>query len=157
MKLHILRHAKTNQESKTGRDYDRDLLPKGEKQCKILKHHFEEHLGPIKMIFCSSAVRTRSTLKLVDKHIKFKDVTFLDELYLADFKKILSILNAHSINEDVLLVGHNYGISDLTHYLTDFDIELRTGEYVCIDFKDLNLNEISKSTGTICDRFRPMP
>ena len=37
MKLHLLRHAKTNQVSPTGKDFDRELLPRGYEQIQELK------------------------------------------------------------------------------------------------------------------------
>ena len=56
---------------------------------------------------------------------------------------------------EILIVGHNFGISDLLNYYTGETILLGTCEYVCIDFGALKISESSKETGTISNQFRP--
>jgi phosphohistidine phosphatase SixA len=56
---------------------------------------------------------------------------------------------------NVLLVGHNYGISDLVNYFCGTDIELRTGQYVRISFNTSNWAEVFQDTGSIVEMYRP--
>lgn len=154
MKLHLLRHGKTSQQSDSGRDYDRKLNDKGLAQCKMLG----EYLAKKKIdceTWCSAAKRTRATFSNVTKDIELNKVVMREDLYLCSRKVLLEALWEHSGNDDLLIIGHNFGISDLATYLTDVRIELRTGGYICIDFNDFRWEEVSRGLGIISDQYRP--
>lgn len=154
MKLHLLRHAKTDQHSETGKDFDRMLLPKGRKQCALMSSHLKD-LGKIEELWCSSAARTKETLNLIKSEINLPKPHYYDELYLCSRQDYLERIWSHSKKGDLFIIGHNFGISDLASYLTDRHIELRTCGYICIEFDTKNWNEISRGTGIIVDQFRP--
>ena len=151
LRLHILRHAKTEQFSPTGRDFDRFLMEKGLQQRDDLKLFFKT-VNAIENVWCSSAKRTRETLEVLEG---LPDAQFLDELYLCSQKTILNLLWNSNVQGDILIVGHNYGISDLINYFCDSDIELRTGQYACISFECDSWAETSRGTGTIAQLYRP--
>ncbi len=65
MKIHLLRHAKTNSNSESGLDIDRELLPKGVKQASLMSSYLEDKLAV--EVHCSSSKRTRQTFDLVFK------------------------------------------------------------------------------------------
>jgi phosphohistidine phosphatase len=155
MNLHLLRHAKTDQHSANGSDFDRSLLPKGTLQAQLMAKHLENLRG-IATTWCSSAIRTRETLSKIKKEIELPDTVFLDELYLCSLKDYLDLIWSHKVPGDLFIVGHNFGISELATYLTDEEVELRTCEYVCIHFEVSSWQEISRSNGTIVDRYRPV-
>jgi phosphohistidine phosphatase len=152
MRLHILRHGKTNPTSKTGKDFDRELLPKGIKQCEALKAYLNRL--NIATVWCSSAARTTETAALVlnENHPTPK---YSDDFYLASKQSILQKIWSQQSSEDVLIIGHNFGISDVATYFTDQPVELRTGEYICIKFDCDSWNETSMGLGIILDRYRP--
>ena len=152
MRLHILRHGKTDPNSPTGKDFDRPLLPKGIKQCEAMRAYLE-HLN-VETIWCSSAVRTTMTADLV-VHSNQPKPDVHKELYLASKQDLLKRMWSHKGGGDLLIVGHNFGISDLASYFTDERIELRTSEYVCIEFDYESWMETSVGTGTILDQYRP--
>jgi phosphohistidine phosphatase len=154
MKLHLLRHAKTSTASTSGKDFDRELSTKGVAQGNLMGAYLKQTAG-IKTVLCSSAARTRQTLDIVTYHKQLSSVGHLKELYLASRDQMLEILWKQIGDNDILLVGHNFGISDLATYLTDTRIELRTSEYVCIEFEGLTWQEISRATGTITAQYRP--
>ena len=78
--LHLLRHAKTNQLSPTGKDFDRELLPKGIKQCAEMKTFLSNESIHIDQILCSKAKRTLQTHELCALN---KEIThFSKNLYL---------------------------------------------------------------------------
>lgn len=154
MKLHLLRHAKTDQWSVTGRDFDRRLLPKGIAQSNVLGEHLPGM--NVQQVWCSSAVRTRETLSILQHYQSFKDVQYSDGLYLCSREDLLKSLWNHKQSGDVFIIGHNFGISDLATYLTDEHIELRTCEYICIEFAGAkSWAETSGGTGDIRYRYRP--
>ena len=82
--LHLLRHAKTNQNSPTGIDYDRELLPRGYEQIAELKQFFAQHPIQPKHILCSSAMRTRQTLAELQDFWPSAQIQFIDELWSKD-------------------------------------------------------------------------
>lgn len=154
MKLHLLRHGKTHQSSSTGRDYDRVLNAKGIVQCQIMGEYFKSNKVACET-WCSSAKRTRGTYTEVSKAAGLAKVSMREDLYLCSRDTMLRALWERVGNDDLLIIGHNFGISDLATYLTDVRIELQTGGYICIQFTDLNWSEISRGLGTIVDQYRP--
>ena len=154
MKLHLLRHAKTNQISPTGKDFDRELLPRAYEQCAELKRYLQDHPIAPKHILCSSAVRTRQTLDQIKALFADVPVTFLDELYLASAGELLKIINALQSPEDVLLIGHNEGISELASELSAGFILLKTCGLVSLEFPFESSAMVSKETGVLVGSFR---
>lgn len=155
LQLTIVRHAKTNQQSLTGSDFDRMLLPKGIAQGEVLKNYFQKSEIRYKEVFISTAQRTQQTFELIAPGINFSLRIDSDDFYLVDFPFLFKTISKRNHTEPILLIGHNYGISDLAAYLTETTIELRTGEVIQLAFDASNWQEISKGTGIIVDRFRP--
>lgn len=153
MKLYLLRHAKTDQNSSTGKDFDRRLLPKGIAQCAMMK----EHLSGIKdlHVLCSGAARTRQTLEEID--LKKATVEFRDELYLCSKETILNAIWETKSDKDLMIIGHNYGISDAAGYLLEDYIEMRTCELIVFEFNIESWKEVSMGLGDLVDRYRPVP
>ncbi|MCH2225545.1 MAG: histidine phosphatase family protein [Crocinitomicaceae bacterium] len=154
MKLHLLRHAKTDQQSSTGRDFDRKLLPKGIVQGASLARYFTDTIV-VNTVWCSEAARTRETLSIIQKSNEFENVSYCQELYLCSRDVFLQKIWSLKHSDDLLIVGHNFGISDLATYLTDVHVELKTGGYICIEFQADSWEETSRGMGEITAQFRP--
>lgn len=158
MRLFVLRHAKTEQESSTGKDFDRDLKPKGIRQLESMADYFDSNFKELNFrIYCSSATRTRSTLKGLEQNIRSEEISFHDELYLPGLKQLLHFLGEQSEkSQDILLIGHNFGLSDLCTYISGESTLLPTCGLVVYDFPDFkNTAEISKDTGI--EKYRYFP
>lgn len=159
--LYILRHAKTNQLSKTGRDFDRELLPKGDKQVLLLNQYFKEQpfINPTD-VWISKAKRTQQTFdgikKVIESSKKIASIHSYDDLYLVSQDDLLRKIWNNSSSNDLMIVGHNYGISDLVNYFTEKNTELRTGEFIHLTFESDTWAETSKGLATIIKRFRPI-
>lgn len=154
MKLHLLRHAKTDQSSPTGRDFDRKLLPRGIAQCADLRNTLPSELQMVE-VWCSSSARTRATYALISEGGKLQEATFSDALYLASRSELFQAITAHNGDQDLLIIGHNFGISDLAAYLIDEHVELQTGGYICISFDIASWQELSRGLGTTVLSYRP--
>jgi phosphohistidine phosphatase len=154
MNIHLIRHAKTNPLSESGKDFDRNLMAKGLQQCALLKE-FSVDILENSRIYCSSSNRTRSTAKLILNDIQLEHVTYLDELYLASSKSLFDFLASLNCSEDVVIIGHNEGLSELVYYLTDENIILSTASLVSIAFDIPKLSWISKGTGVVKNHFSP--
>jgi phosphohistidine phosphatase len=113
---------------------------------------FFESKSAIENVWCSSAARTRETLTTLPVKT---DPIFFDDFYLCSYQTMLKELWGRDLKGEVLLVGHNFGISDLLNYFCDSDLELRTGEYVCISFDCDKWKETFRGTGTIVQQYRP--
>ena len=152
MKLTILRHAATEPNSITGNDFDRKLKNEGRHQCHKLRKYFE--LLCFQSVWCSSALRTKETAQLIltDKH---PEPLFFDEMYLATNEDLLQKIWNDCPNGDLLLIGHNPGISRLAAYSIEEPFILDTGELIHIEFEVDTWFELTRGTGTIVDRYRP--
>ena len=118
--LYLLRHAKTNQESPTGSDFDRELLPKGIHQLKELNRYFEQYpLNKQTDCWVSSAKRTRQTYEGIQATLDVLPPVFFEDLYLVSHTNILNKIWKHTSGNNLLIVGHNFGISDLAGYFTE--------------------------------------
>lgn len=160
MKLFILRHAKTAQNSLSGKDFDRDLKKKGYRQLELMRNFFDSNFNSLNFkVYCSSATRTRSTLNELQSVLKEDQTSFHDELYLPSLNNLLKFIwNQNDKNENILLIGHNNGLSDLCSYISGEDVLLPTCGLIVYDFPDFsNINEISKETGIEKNRFFPKP
>lgn len=155
LKLTLLRHAKTNQVSETGLDYDRNLLPKGKNQGKRMNDYFLDKCANYDKILVSSANRTRQTFELIGNNFDSKNVTFLDAFYLCSATDLFDEICKEKVAKNILIVGHNFGISDLASYLTEKPIELRTCELIELSFSFENWQELSKGTATVVSQYRP--
>ena len=154
MKLHLLRHAKTNQISPTGKDFDRELLPRAYEQLQEFREFYTQNPFQVGHILCSSAVRTRQTLDQIKELFADVPLTFLNELYLASAGELLKIINALQSPEDILLIGHNEGISELASELSAGFILLKTCGLVSLEFPFESSAMVSKETGVLVGSFR---
>ncbi len=155
MKLHLIRHGKAAH-SIGELDFNRPLSEKGRSQAEALGKYLKKKVDNC-AVWCSDANRTRETLELISKVVNFGETNYKADFYLAEKELMLGQLWKDSSQVDRVIVGHNFGISDLLGYFTGELILMQTGEYICIDFGDLTLVESSKNTGTICDQFRFTP
>ena len=154
MQLHLLRHAKTNQVSPTGKDFDRELLPRAFEQITELKQYFAARPISPKYILCSTAKRTRQTLAELQALWPNAQILFIDELYLASKQEILSVICALDTPEEILVVGHNEGLSELAIYLSDQAIWLKTCGLVSLEFPFESSAYCSENTGKLIWAFR---
>lgn len=155
MKIHLIRHAKTEHSSFSGKDIDRNLMGKGIVQANVLALYLSERRVGDQHIWCSAAARTRQTAAIVFHTQVSQAITYFDELYLCDSAVYLAKINAFVDSNELVIVGHNDGISELVSYLCGESTHLRTAEYVCIELTVATWREVSFGTGILRDQFRP--
>ena len=147
MIVNFLRHAKTETTSSSGKDYDRNLAPKGRAQCEEIKKIVNSILSDETIIYCSAAIRTRQTAELIfgDQ----KSVSYSEELYLSTKEMILEFICSQESSQEILIIGHNFGISELVSYLSGSQVVMKTSGFVRLDFPNFSIRELSASTGVI--------
>lgn len=155
MKLHLLRHAKTEKHSDSGRDFDRKLMQKGKFQAKEIGNFLASKNWEETVLLCSSAKRTLETFEYVKQKNNFKEASFHKSLYLAELKDLLEFIWKLDSKNDIFILGHNNGLSDLASYFTGNDMHLRTSGYLAIEFDCTTPMEWSKDLGILVESFRP--
>lgn len=153
--LTIIRHAKTNQESLTGKDFDRDLLPRGISQCEELATYLKNAPFNPQITIVSTAKRTQKTFELISHSLGAIEKIEGAEFYLASHQELLQFFWNLKQAKNAILIGHNYGISDLASYITNESIDLGTSELIHIELPIDGWSELSNGHGTITARFRP--
>ena len=153
MKIHLLRHAKTEPFSATGKDFDRQLAHKGLQQCVELKKYFKNLDATNTIFLVSTANRTQQTY--LKSFSEIPSLKSLKELYLASSHELLAVINSEKTFKDIFIIGHNEGISELASYLSGQDIHMKTAQYLCLECEVPSSEFISGNLGVLCAKFRP--
>jgi phosphohistidine phosphatase len=118
--LHLLRHAKSSWKEDV-EDHERPLNRRGRDAARRVGKHIAKTIGPLDLVLCSTALRTRETLELVlAKYAVPPRAALEDALYAASRERLmdrLSRLTEHEAN--VLLIGHNPGLHELAVALAE--------------------------------------
>ncbi len=154
MLLFLIRHASAQNISKTGKDFDRHLTKEGVMQALKLGEYICSLNVTMKHVYVSSSQRTRETAKYALHSMS--NIKYENSLYLPDSNELLKFINDLEINGNLLILGHNEGISSLASYLTNQNVGLNTANGVIIEFDCNNSNEISRDTGRLIDFFSPI-
>lgn len=151
MRLYFLRHAKTEKQAKSGKDFDRGLVQRGLDQCKELSPNL--NLLPLQKIVCSSAKRTQETrTEACPKDI---ETLYLDDLYLSGLEGWKNILRKHAGNQ-VLFLGHNEGISRVVSWLLELDVHMQTAALLTMDFMGEDPEALGPGTAQWIAYYRPL-
>lgn len=149
----LVRHAKSSWKESGLRDFDRPLNSRGKKNAPMMGNRLLDAEVVPHVIVSSPAKRAITTARLIAKEIGFNklDIVLRPEIYEADVKTLLAVIHSfEAVWEDVMLVGHNPGLTDLTEVLTGkiFD-NLVTCAVCALDFTTNNWSEIGTLTGDI--------
>ncbi len=155
MTLYLIRHAKTEKTATSGNDFDRKLAEKGHLQSEKLNEFVAKLDFNNVDIWCSDALRTKQTFSYIDSHFPSTNIEFKNELYLASSQEIRNLIWNTDSNRDLLIIGHNEGISDIASYFLGEDIHLKTATFIQISFVAKSRQEWSADLGKIQTIFRP--
>ena len=124
-KLILLRHAKSSWKDTSLDDFDRPLNRRGKKDAPIMADKLSMRKIKINLIISSPAKRTAETAKIFANILGYQsEIIFNDKLYEASYKEILKVINLIDDKyQNVLLVCHNPGITDLANYISNYFIE----------------------------------
>lgn len=119
-RLLLIRHAKSSWDDASLSDRERPLAKRGRTAAERMGPHLRKKGLHPDTVLCSSAMRTRETLELLE--FRGADVTYLDELYGASAQELLEgASEVRAGAEVVAIVGHNPGVQDLAIELTGND------------------------------------
>jgi phosphohistidine phosphatase len=113
--LGLLRHAKSDWDDPSQRDFDRGLNERGRKGARVIGRHIRERGPGWDLVLASPAVRVTATLEGAQLP---QEPIFDQRLYLASYDTIVETIEAHAGKGDdeaqsVLIVGHNPGLQDV--------------------------------------------
>jgi phosphohistidine phosphatase len=125
-RITLLRHAKSSWKDEAMTDYERPLNKRGERDASMMGKRFVSRGARPSLIMTSTAKRARRTAKLIAREIGYP-IEFIHgekELYLASPEQILKVIaEQDNTFNNIILVGHNPGITELVNRLSDAHID----------------------------------
>lgn len=159
-KIHLLRHAKSSWKNEALADIDRPLNKRGIRSCRFMAQHIYDAGCRFKNVFCSPAVRARSTIELISSHLPIKDVQWQidEELYGCGSEGLLEWCRSldESISE-LLIIGHNPTLTVFCNRLSNSNISnIPTCGYVQLTIRnDCRWQEISEASAELTAFLKP--
>jgi phosphohistidine phosphatase len=118
--LTLLRHAKSSWDDSGLADHDRPLSNRGERDAPVMAQRLADFGIRPSLILSSPATRAWATAKIVAREINYP-VEFLQrelKLYLANVSTLIDVISRQESNfNNLMLVGHNPGLTDLALHL----------------------------------------
>jgi phosphohistidine phosphatase len=116
--LYLLRHAKAAAAAPGMRDFDRPLDAQGVRDARRIGKALAQ-MGVIpQSILCSSALRTRQTLREIAPFLPFAGAThFSEALYSADAHGYLKEITSSGDGGSLMVIGHNPSTEELASLL----------------------------------------
>jgi phosphohistidine phosphatase len=150
-KLYLLRHSDAEDPTLNQPDFSRKLSNLGKKKVRDFSSKYSSELE-VELVLCSTAIRTRETLSLLD--LRQSEIQFFDSLYLAEKETILSEIQKipDTLNK-LLIVGHNNGLSDFLTYFTGENIILSTCQMIEIQVETEKWEFVGQETGSLLRNF----
>ena len=124
--LTLLRHAKSSWDNPDLNDFERPLNKRGQRDAPLMGSYLAGQGVSFDLFLVSPATRARMTAEAIAEQLTIDSecLTFNKKIYQATVGELVALLR--TIAEDrqnVLLVGHNPGITDLANYLVDGRLE----------------------------------
>jgi len=158
-RLMLLRHAKTERDSATGKDRDRALDARGLIDAPDIGAWLVAEGYSPERILVSNATRTRQTWDLLPEMLRKAEVEHRADLYLAELPELMASLREAIDNpESLMIIGHNPGLHEMAlAYIHDGDPvgrqelnrNLPTSGFVCIDFDVDDWQDVALQRGTL--------
>lgn len=127
--LTLFRHAKTERDSLTGRDIDRQLNERGEQDAPRMGQEIRRLGLAYDLVISSPAARAMRTAELAGLAPQFDE-----RIYDAPAGRLLAIAQeAGDGVSKLMLIGHNPGFERLASMLIGEDIEMPTGSLIEIE------------------------
>ena len=149
--LLLLRHAKSDWDDPSLRDFDRPLAARGERDAPKIGKALRKRGPAPDSIMSSPAIRAKQTIEAVAKAARFElEIKFNQAIYDASSPELLQLIR--SLPDDsscVLLVGHNPGFEDLVGRLSGSHERMPTAALACIQFQIDHWKDIDDGEGKL--------
>ena len=149
--LVLLRHAKSSWKDHTLADYDRPLNKRGKSDAPVMGERLAARGIEPSLIISSPARRARRTAEAVADALDYpaEEIEFEEDIYEAGVHTLLHLVRClDDADREVLLVGHNPGLTELNNLLTgDYIANNPTCGAVVIGFDLPSWNQASPNSG----------
>src|ERR1700752_5346481 len=149
--LALFRHAKTERESTRGRDFDRRLKERGERDAPRIGEEMRNLGLGYDLVLSSPAARAAETAELAGLAPRYDQ-----RIYDASAGDLLAIVQEGD-NEvgRLLMVGHNPGFERLASRLLGHDVEMPTGSLVEVELPIDQWNDAGDGGGRLVRFLKP--
>ena len=151
--LSLLRHAKSSWKDPGLDDFDRPLSNRGKANAPMMGKHMAARGIKPEAIISSPAVRARCTAEILAKELHFDHLVLLFDprIYEADGEMLLDFVrNLKETWQDVVMVGHNPGFTELANLLAPCSIDnIVTCGVVRLEFPFDSWQEITAMSGRL--------
>jgi len=149
--LLLLRHAKSDWDDPSLRDFDRPLSERGERDAPRIGKALRKR-GPLPdFIVSSPAARAKATIKAVAKAAKLElEIRFDESVYGASTPELMRLIRKlPDTSSCALLVGHNPGFEDLVGRLSGLHERMPTAALACLEFHADHWDGINEGQGKL--------
>jgi len=114
-RLILLRHAKTERDAPSGRDFDRRLDERGMLDAQMIGQWLARNGYRPDLALVSPAVRAMQTWDILAKSLSSAPMKNIEELYSADAGELLTIIHTTEIDDPkvLMIVAHNPALHEL--------------------------------------------
>lgn len=163
--LFVMRHAKAERDSDTGRDFDRPLAKRGWRDAEAVgREMLARDLVP-DAVLSSPAKRAAETVAAFASGYGELDPSYEPGIYNAPADRLIDIVrNVDDSSERLLIVGHNPGFQDLVLRLAGDDLCERSDHIVdgfptaaiaAVELPAERWREIAERSGRIVELILP--
>lgn len=149
--LTLFRHAKTERESMTGRDIDRQLAGRGQRDAARIGDEIRSLGLGYDLLLSSPAARAAETANLAGLAPRHDE-----RIYDATAGELLALVQeAGDEAERLLMIGHNPGFERLASLLTGESLEMPTGSLVEIELPVDHWSDAGAGNGQLVRFLKP--
>jgi phosphohistidine phosphatase len=150
--LFVLRHARAERDSETGRDFDRPLAEDGWRDAELVGREMRARGLEVDGLLASPAKRAKETVTAFERGYGPLEPVYETGIYNAPVGQLLDIVgNADDSIERLMIVGHNPGFEELVRHLADEWLAegLPTAGLVAIELPADRWSDVRQRTGRI--------
>ena len=149
--LTLFRHAKTERESASGRDFDRRLAERGRTDAPRVGEELRKLGLDYDLILSSPAARAAETAEMAGMAPRFDE-----RIYDATADELLAIVQRtdNAVNR-LMMVGHNPGFERLASQLVGYFVEMPTAAIVEIEMASEQWNDAGETGARLTRLIKP--
>ncbi|MFZ4521394.1 MAG: SixA phosphatase family protein [Bacteroidales bacterium] len=136
--LYLMRHAKSSWEEPGVSDFDRPLIPRGQKKTKLIVDFLLKRETTIDLMISSPALRAYETAKIIAAGLNYpvNKIKTDRKIYDGYYDRILDIIYGTPNDANSLMIfGHNPTITNLANLFLHPGMEnMSTSCVVCLSF-----------------------
>ena len=159
-KIHLIRHGKSSWGNVLQADIDRPLNKRGIKASRFMAQHIWDAGCRFKNVYCSPAVRAKSTIELINSSLREIDVKWEINEFIYGCSSASLLEWCRSLDESIselVVIGHNPTFTDFCNELSNSNIyNIPTCGYAQLTIKkDCPWQELVEGSAELTKFLRP--